>query len=149
MDPARRAKRVGLTIRWGNRLRARLTGETPVAAPVRPRGGPRREVEPAPEQPPAWRLVLRALAEASGFDRGLFYDLPFAEAPRSLPGTRVFLRGSPAWRRYLALRERYDDGTLTPLLSLRPLDDRERRLAVDWGASYANSFLLAEPLNPA
>jgi hypothetical protein len=137
-----------MATRWGERLRARLSGETAVALPLRPRGGPRPEVEPAPEQPPAWRLVLRALAEASGFDRGLFYDVPRAEAPRPLPGTRVFLRGSPAWRRFLALRERLDDGTLTPILSLRPLDDRERRHAVDWGASYANAFLLVEPLDP-
>jgi len=93
--------------------------------------------------------VLRALSELSGFERGLFYDVPRAEAPRPLPGTRVFLRGSPTWRRFLAVREHLDDGGFTLLLALRALDDRERRLAVGWGNSHANAFLLVEPLDPA
>jgi hypothetical protein len=93
--------------------------------------------------------VLRTLAELSGFERGLFYDVPRAEAPQPVRGTRVFLRGSPAWRRFLGVRQQFDDGALTLLVALRALDDRERRLVVDWGNSYANAFLLVEPLDPA
>jgi hypothetical protein len=136
-----------MAIGWGNRLRTRLRGEPGIGLPARPRRT--APTDHGPEQPPAWRLVLRALAELSGFERGLFYDVPRAEAPRPLPGTRVFLRGSPAWRRFLAVREQLDDGGLTLLLSLRTLDDRERRLAVDWGNSHANALLLVEPLESA
>src|SRR5262249_59103891 len=31
------------------------------------------------------------------------------------------------------------------VLALRPLDDEEAALAVDWGNSYANAFLLVQP----
>ena len=112
---------------------------------------------------PEWRLVLRALAELSGFERGVLYDVPSGEAPRPLLGTRVFVRSSAAWQRYLAARATLDSvdllnadtgdpgagDILTPILALRPLDEREARLAIDWGCSYANAFLLVEPLDPS
>ena len=108
-------------------------------------------MRPAPavrNAPPAWRLVLRGLRELAGFDRGVFYDLPQAEAPARQPGTPIFLRGSAAWQEYLWAREQLDTGDLTLLLALRPLGDGERLLAVDWGNTYANAFLLVEPRDP-
>ncbi|MGE0539304.1 MAG: hypothetical protein AB7R89_03910 [Dehalococcoidia bacterium] len=93
----------------------------------------------------AWSFVLRSLIAIGGFERGLFYDVPRDEAPRSRWGTRVFIQGSAGWRRYLASRRHLDDGVLTLLLALRRLDDDERRLAVDWGCRFANAFLLVEP----
>lgn len=96
---------------------------------------------------PAWQAIRRALATIGGFDRWLVYDLPPGEAPRPLAGSRVFVQATPAWRRYLAARRALDDGDLTPILALRRLGDRERRLVVDWGARYANAFLLVEPLD--
>lgn len=128
---------------WGERLRARLGA-----------GRGLRLIAPAAlaaeaEIQPAWRLVLRALWEMAGFERGVLYDVPAGAAPRPLPGTRIFLRGSTAWRRFLDAREQVDDGALTLLLSLRPLPPAEARLVVDWGNSYANAFLLVEPHQPA
>lgn len=98
---------------------------------------------------PEWRLILRALREMSGFERGLFYDVPRGEAPRPVAGSRVFLHTTPAWTHYLTARARLDDGQLTPILTLRGLNDGERRLAVDWGASYGNTFLAIGPRDPA
>lgn len=96
---------------------------------------------------PAWNLVLRSLVAIGGFDRGLFYDVPRAEAPRSRSRTHVFVQGSPRWRRFVAARRQLDDGTLTLLIALRQLDDDERRLTVNWGCRYANTFLLVEPFD--
>lgn len=129
-------------IGWGERLRSRLGGDR------LPRLIAPSEIGPAPELTPSWRLVLRALFEMGGFDRGVLYDLPPEAAPRSMPGSRVFLRGSPAWRRFLMAREQVDDGMLTLLLALRSLPDGERRLVVDWGNSFANAFMLVEPRDP-
>jgi hypothetical protein len=75
--------------------------------------------------------------------------VPRAEAPRSRSRTHVFVQGSPSWRRFLASRRLLDDGSLTLLLALRQLDDDERRLAVNWGCRYANTFLLVEPFDRA
>jgi len=124
--------------RWGNRLRTRPTG-----------GTGRPPVAPAAPVDPAWQLILRTLVELGGFERTVFYDVPRAEAPAPQTGTRVFLCSSPSWGRYLFARAMADDGGLTLLLSLRPLGDGERRLAVDWGNSHANAFLLVEPADPA
>jgi hypothetical protein len=96
-------------------------------------------------QDSAWSLVLRALAEMGGFERGVLYDVPREDAPRSLTSTRVFVKGTPGWRRFLAARSQLDDGILTLMLALRTLNDDERRLAVDWGCRFANAFLLVEP----
>jgi hypothetical protein len=103
----------------------------------------------ADKSAPIMPLILRALQEMAGFQRGLFYDVPRAGAPRPLPGTPVFLQGSPAWSTFVRTREQLDDGALTLLLALRPLDAAERLLAVDWGNTYANCFLLVEPADPA
>jgi hypothetical protein len=97
---------------------------------------------------PAWGLVLQCLRDIAGFERGVIYDVPRNQAPETVQGTPVFLRGSPAWSSYLRSREVMDDGTLSVILSLRPLDNGERRLVVDWGATYANAFLLVEPFGP-
>lgn len=96
---------------------------------------------------PAWNLVLRGLVAIGGFDRGLFYDVPRAEAPRSRSRTHIFVQGSPSWRRFLSSRRRLDDGSLTLLVALRQLDEDERRLAVNWGCRYSNTFLLVEPFD--
>ncbi len=92
--------------------------------------------------------MLRALRELAGFARGVIYDVPRDAAPRPVPGTRVFLHGSPAWEQYLAAREQVDDGELSALLTLRPLPEEERLLVVDWGTTYANTLLLIEPRDP-
>ncbi len=91
------------------------------------------------------REALRALA---GTPRCVLYDVPRDQAPRPLREGSIYLRGSPAWRRFLAERRRLDTGELSLVLALRPLDERERLLIVDWGTSYANSFLLIEPSDP-
>lgn len=110
---------------------------------------------PAPALPatargrPEWRLILRALWELCGFDRGVFYDVPAAAAPARLPGSPVLLNGSPAWNTYLQAREALDTGDLTLLLAMRPLPPAERLLATDWGTTYANALLLIEPREPA
>jgi hypothetical protein len=96
---------------------------------------------------PQWRLVLRALAEMGGFERGVLYDVPRAEAPRVASTSGAYVRSTSAWRRFLRNRARLDDGPLTLMLALRRLDDAERRLAVDWGCRHANSFVLVEPLD--
>jgi len=102
-----------------------------------------------PAEPPERQLVLRAVWELSGFDRALFYDVPRSEAPERIPGSPVYLRGSPAWHFYLMERREVDDGRLTPIISPRPLSDGERLLAVDWGSTFANTFLLIEPSDAA
>lgn len=111
----------------------------------------RAERQPAPVDidtrmgDPVWGLVLQCLRDIAGFERGVLYDVPRDQAPEPVEGTPVFLRGSPAWSSYLRSREMVDDGTISVILSLRPLDDGERRLVVDWGTTYANAFLLVEP----
>jgi hypothetical protein len=94
---------------------------------------------------PEWELVLRGLQELAGLDRGVIYDVPLAEAPQPLRAGSIYVHGSPAWQRYLAVRRQLDTGETTFLLALRPLDEVERLLVVDWGTSYANAFLLVEP----
>src|SRR5947209_6790679 len=65
--------------------------------------------------------------------------------PRPLRPGSIYVHGSPTWHRYLAARRQLDTGENTFVLALRPLDEAERLLVVDWGASYANAFLLVEP----
>ncbi len=98
---------------------------------------------------PAARFVHRAVLDLAGANRTLLYGVPRDQAPAPLAGTPIFLRGSPAWQTYLRARERLDTGDLTLLVALRPLAPTERLLAVDWGTTYANTFLLVEPRDPA
>lgn len=97
---------------------------------------------------PEWALILDALGSFCGNDHLVLYDVPRDQAPARLPGTPIFLHGSPAWEAYLRVREQHDVGEPTLLLALRPLPDAERLLAIDWGNTYANTFLLVEPRNP-
>ncbi len=90
------------------------------------------------------RALESALADVSGTERVLLYDVPLAGRPRLEVG-RLRPRGSAAWERYLVDRERLDDGRLGLVVARRQLDDDEARLAVEWGCSYANTFLLIEP----
>lgn len=89
----------------------------------------------------AWLTALRELA---GTERGLVYDVPLDARPVSEVG-RLRPRGSARWERFLDAREVMDSGELTLVLALRKLDDEEARLAIDWGCTYANTFLLVEP----
>ena len=89
--------------------------------------------------------ALAALVELSGFDRGLLYDVPRAGAPYRVSRTGVFVDGSTDWWNFVRRRRQFDDGVCTPIVSLRALDQDERRLVVDWGCRYANTFLLIEP----
>jgi len=90
-------------------------------------------------------LLMRALQDLAGSARGIIYDVPTDQKPYRARLAAPSVAGSPAWDRYLRTRRQVDDGALTLVISLRPLDDQERRLAVDWGARYANSFVLVEP----
>jgi hypothetical protein len=103
---------------------------------------------PNPEESPLWRLLVRTLQETSGFERGVVYQVRREDAPRPVRGSAVYLHGSAAWHRYIRTRARFDDGTLTPVLSLRSMGRDERRLVAGWGAAFANTFLLIEPRDP-
>lgn len=94
-------------------------------------------------------LIARGLRDVAGSARGVVYDIPREHRPRRIPGSPVYLTETPEWRGYVHARRAVDTGELVVLLALRVLDDEERYLAVDWGASYANCFLLVEPRDPA
>jgi hypothetical protein len=89
-------------------------------------------------------LLMRGLRELAGTTNGVVYDVPRNLRPEPLPGS-LFLRSTAAWRSYLEAREQVDTGEPAIILALRPLDDEERELAVDWGTTYANMFMLVEP----
>lgn len=111
----------------------RPTGSTPSAgASVEAADDPRR------------RLIAEAFRAIAGVPSGVIYDLPESLRPRPIPGS-IFVRGEARWRSYLDAREEVDSGEPTVLIALRVLDDEERHLAVDWGTTYANTFLLIEP----
>lgn len=90
------------------------------------------------------RLVAQAFRELAGTTNGVIYDLPRALKPQPTHGS-IFLHASPAWRSYLDARQQVDTGQPAILFALRALDDEERNLAVDWGATYPNTFFLVEP----
>jgi len=100
---------------------------------------------PDAEHSRAWAWVLDGLRALAGTPRCVLYAVPLDQAPRPLREGSVYLRGSPAWRRFLAERRRLDTGDLGLVLALRPLGERERLLIVDWGTTYANALLLIEP----
>lgn len=106
-------------------------------------------VEPARTETPERLLVLRALRELAGFEHGVFYDVPRADAPTPLHGSPIFLRGSAPWYRYLLARRQVDRGRPAAVLALRPLAAPERLLAIDWGSTFANCFYLIEPSDSA
>lgn len=92
------------------------------------------------------RLATRAFRDLAGTNNGVIYDLPRSARPQPIPGS-IFVRGSAAWRTYLDAREQADSGQPAILFALRPLDDEERNLVVDWGTTYPNTFFLMEPLD--
>lgn len=92
---------------------------------------------------------MRALQDLAGSARGVIYDVPASQRPLRARPSAPSVAGSPAWDQYVRTRRQVDDGALTLVISLRALDDAERRLAVDWGARYANSFVLVEPRDAA
>src|SRR5687768_12018026 len=98
---------------------------------------------PEPGEPPRTEelIWLAALREFTGAARGVVYDVPRGARPVREIG-RLRPRGSLAWDRFLDAREQMDSGELTLTIALRPLDDDEARLVVDWGCTYANTFLL-------
>lgn len=91
-------------------------------------------------------MVTRAFRNLAGTANGVVYDVPLASRPAPIPGS-IFVRGSREWRNYLAAREQADVGQPAVLFALRPLDREERSLAVDWGATYPNTFFLIEPVD--
>jgi hypothetical protein len=90
------------------------------------------------------RLATRALRDLAGTNNGVVYDLPRSEKPAPIPGS-IFVRGTASWRQYLDAREQADSGQPAILFALRPLDNEERNLVVDWGTTYPNTFFLIEP----
>lgn len=97
---------------------------------------------------PEGEAVLTALRKFVGFPRAVIYDVPAEQAPRPFEPGSVYLRRSVAWDSYVRKRRTLDSGEFAAVIALRQLDDRERWLAVDWGSSYANTFLLIEPRRP-
>jgi len=97
----------------------------------------------------AWARVLDGLRALAGTPRCVIYAVPPEQAPRPPHEGSIYLRGSPAWRRFLAERRRLDTGEPALVLALRPLGERERLLIVDWGSRYANTLPLVEPRDPA
>ncbi len=95
----------------------------------------------------ARQLVAQAFRDLAGTHNGVIYDIPLTQRPEPVPGS-IFVRGSSAWRSYLAAREAVDIGQPAILFSLRVLDDDERKLVVDWGTTYPNTFFLIEPHDP-
>jgi hypothetical protein len=95
------------------------------------------------------RQLSEALLRLAGTERLLIYDVPEADAPvRSGPAS-PFVRGGPAWSRFVERRRALDDGAdLNLLVSLRGLRTDERLLMVGWGTNFANSFLVIEPYDP-
>ena len=95
------------------------------------------------------RQLSEALQRLAGTERLLIYDVPEADAPvRSGPAS-PFVRGGPAWSRFVERRRNLDDGKdLNLLVSLRGLRNDERLLMVGWGTNFANSFLVIEPYDP-
>jgi hypothetical protein len=91
------------------------------------------------------RALQRALAQIAGHSRVLLYDVPATDAPRRLDRSGVAVQAPPRWHAYLRNRRAFDDGRLTLLIALRRLPPEEELLVVDWGAAYANTFLLLEP----
>lgn len=108
-----------------------------------------RAVDEGSGESPERRLLLRALRELAGFERGVYYDVPAAEAPAPLHGSPIFLHGSAAWYSYLYARRQIDRGLPAAVLALRPLSPQERLLAIDWGSTFANTFYLIEPSDAA
>jgi hypothetical protein len=90
-----------------------------------------------------------AIARLAGSERLLVYDVPEAQAPERADPATPFVHGGEAWWSYVERRRAIDDGaSLNLLVSLRGLRADERLLAVNWGAAYANAFLLVEPADP-
>ncbi len=92
----------------------------------------------------ARNLVTLAFRELAGTANGVVYDVPLTSKPSPIPGS-IFVSGSKPWRSYLDAREAADVGQPAVLFAFRMLDNEERRLVVDWGTTYPNTFFLIEP----
>ena len=92
---------------------------------------------------------VSALTKLAGTPRLLIYDVAEADAPeRSSPST-PFVRGPQSWWRFIERRRALDNAQgLNLLVSLRGLSYDERLLVINWGTSFANSFLMIEPSDP-
>jgi len=90
--------------------------------------------------------VAVALRRLAGTDRLLLYDVSGGEAPQRDNPSTPFVRGGPAWWRFVEQRRALDNGEeLNLLVSMRRLRSDERLTVINWGCAYANSFLLIEP----
>jgi hypothetical protein len=95
------------------------------------------------------RQVSDALHRLAGTPRLLIYDVPETDAPARSDPCSPFVRGGPAWNRFVERRRALDDGRdLNLLVSLRGLRADERLMMVGWGTNFANSFLVIEPYDP-
>jgi hypothetical protein len=88
--------------------------------------------------------VLTELQALCGLERGVIYSVPFAARPQPRRGYFRY-RGSEEWQQFLTQREAVDIGEPAFIVSLRPLDDREAALVIDWGNTYSNAFILVQP----
>ncbi|MFA7248853.1 MAG: hypothetical protein WC273_04410 [Dehalococcoidia bacterium] len=103
-----------------------------------------RRNRPLEDGDPRRRLLAAAFHQLAGTARAVVYEVPHPLRPRAVTGS-IFPRSTAPWRGFLDAREAVDTGEPTVLVSLRVLDDEERHLAVDWGTTYPNTFLLVEP----
>src|SRR5690349_8451629 len=95
---------------------------------TRPREHRLRARSQPPARPPlspVRQLIVRAIGERSGFERGVIYDEPRQAAPRPRRYGSIYLHGSPEWQRFLWERRQVDDGELKPVIALRPLPEPE------------------------
>jgi hypothetical protein len=94
--------------------------------------------------------VADALGRLAGTRRLLLYDVSGVDAPQRDNPSSPFVRGGPAWWRFVENRRALDTGEdLNLLVSLRGLRADERMTLINWGSAYANSFLLVEPADAA
>ena len=93
--------------------------------------------------------VARAITRLSGTPRVVLYDVSGVDAPQRHNRSTPFVRGGPAWWRFVENRRALDTGEdLNLIVSLRGLRPDERLTLIDWGSAFANSFLLVEPADP-
>jgi hypothetical protein len=95
------------------------------------------------------RHISEALQRLAGTERLLIYDVPETDVPVRSNPCSPFVKGGPAWNRFIERRRALDDAkSLNLLVSLRGLRNDERLLMVGWGTNFANSFLVIEPYDP-
>jgi hypothetical protein len=87
-----------------------------------------------------------ALIEAAGTERVLLYDVPPEDRPLRTNLTSPFVSGGQTWWEFIRRRHNLDTGDPCIVVSLRPLEEAEALIVIDWGTMYANALFLVEPV---